>query len=394
MGLIKRQIQGRVEKAVSQGKSILLLGPRQTGKTTLMNQIPSDLTVSFIQPRVRLKYEVDPSALADEIAVLAEAHHSQPLVIIDEVQKVPSIMDVAQDLIDRKVAQFILTGSSARKLKHGPDINLLPGRVLPLHMDPLSISEIPSELLKLEDLLLYGSLPHVVLTKSKPEKEELLDAYVSTYLEEEIRAEAVVRNLGNFARFLELAASESGYTTNQSKLSQAIGVAHTTIAGYYQILDDCLIAERIEPLTKSKTRSKLSKTQKYIFFDLGLRRLAAREGVRLPLKHKGHLFEQFIMLELIKQSRLHTSRIKIKYWHDPGGPEVDCVIDTTDQLIPIEVKYTDSPSKADAKHLLTFLSEYEEADKAYVVCRVTRKRKLFDTVYAIPWQSVDDLIDQ
>lgn len=388
MTYIERAVQKRLTNAVEGQKNILLLGPRQTGKTTLIGQIQADLTISFIQPRIRLKYEVDPSILSDEITPLAEDKKGKPLIVIDEVQKVPLIMDVAQDLIDRDISQFILTGSSARKLKRGKNINLLPGRVIPFHMDALSITEIPSKYLKLDDLLIYGSLPKVLLTKSSREKEELLDAYVSTYLEEEIRAEAIVRNLANFARFLELAASESGYATNHSKLSQIIGVAHTTIASYYQILEDCLITERLEPLTESKTRHKLSKTQKYILFDLGVRRIAAREGARVPLKYKGHLFEQFVILELIKQSRLHQDRIKIKYWHDSDGPEVDCVIDAPDKLIPIEIKYTERPTITDAKHLITFLDEYESAEKAYIVCRGARKMKLTDRIYAIPWQDL------
>jgi len=263
-------------------------------------------------------------------------------------------MDVIQDLIDRKIAQFLLTGSSARKLKRGDNVNLLPGRIIPLRMDTLTYDEMPSAKIKLNDLLIYGSLPQVLLSKTFDEKEELLDSYVSIYLEEEIRSEAIVRNLANFARFLELAASESGYAVNYSKLSQQIGVAHTTIADYYQILEDCLVVERIEPLTKSKTRHKLSKTQKYIFFDLGLRRFAAREGRRLPIKYMGHLFEQFVALELIKYSRFQKARIQIRYWRDPDGPEVDWVIDHPDKLIPIEVKYTDKPNVDDAKHLKTF----------------------------------------
>ena len=392
MKLIKRTIEQRLETSVNDGKSILLLGPRQTGKTTLINQLDSSLMVSFIQARTRLRYERDPEILTDEVLVLAESQVQKPLVLIDEVQKVPAIMDVAQDLIDRDIAQFVLTGSSARKLKRGDNVNLLPGRVLPLYMDPLSIEEIPVSRLKLDNLLYYGSLPHVLLTDSPEEKEELLDSYVSIYLEEEVRAEAIVRNLANFSRFLELAASESGYVTNQSKLSQVIGVAHTTIASYYQILEDCLVAERIEPLTESKTRHRLSKTQKYIMFDLGVRRLAAREGLSVPEKYKGHLFEQFVILELIRKARCISGRHRIKYWHDPGGPEVDCIIDSPDALVPVEIKLTARPTLNDAKHLITFLAEYEHAENAYIICTASRKMKLADRVYALPWQELTTII--
>lgn len=394
MVYLNRAINTQITDTLAQGRSILLLGPRQTGKTTLMNHIDADLlTISFIDPRTRLRYEIDPSALSDEIAALAEQHPSKPVVIIDEVQKVPDIMDVAQSLIDRDLAQLILTGSSARKLRHGKHINLLPGRVIPLHMDTLSISEIPASQLNLEHLLFYGSLPQILLAASEDEKETLLEAYVSIYLEEEVRAEALVRNLAGFARFLSLAASESGYITNQTKLSQRIGVAHTTIASYYKILEDCLIVERIEPVIHSKTRHRLNKTQKHIFFDLGVRRLAANEGLRISPKEKGHVFEQFITLELLKLARLQARRTKIKYWHDPGGPEVDCVIETPERLIPVEVKLTDRPTLADAKHVNLFLSEYDEASVGYIICQAPQRMKLTDNIYALPWQQLMEVFN-
>lgn len=388
MDYIKRHISLKVDAILSKGKSILLLGPRQTGKTTLLQQKICDLYVSFIQPRDRLRYELDPGILVDEVRAIAETTSKKPLIIVDEVQKIPIIMDVVQGLIDSNVAQFILTGSSARKLKRGNHINLLPGRVIPLHMSPLSLDELLSSQLKLQELLIYGSLPEIVMTKTTQDKEELLQAYVTLYLEEEVRSEALVRNLPNFARFLELAASESGQTVNYSKLSQRVGVAHTTVTEYYQILEDCLIAERIEPLIKSKTRHRLTKSQKYIFFDLGLRRVAANEGIRLPLKQMGHLFEQFVGLELLKQTQRATQWCTVKFWSDTGGPEIDWLIQTTDAFIPIEVKYTDKPSLNDAKHLVTFLNEYSEATIAYVICQVPRKMKLADQIYAIPWQEI------
>ena len=388
---INRKISSQLDAILKKEKSVLLLGARQTGKTTLLKQRPCDFNVSFIQPRERLRYELDPSSLADEILVVAEKTNRKPLVIVDEVQKVPAIMDVVQGLIDDNVAQFILTGSSARKLKHGAHINLLPGRLIPLRLSPLSFDEIPSLDNALPELLIYGALPEIITMPSPEDKEILLDAYVTLYLEEEIRTEAIVRNVANFARFLELAASESGQVVNYSKLSQVIGVAHTTIAEYYQILEDCLISERIEPLITSKTRHKLSKSNKFLLFDMGLRRLAAKEGEKLSNERMGQLFEQLIGLELVKQAQFCAKKISIKYWRDTDGPEVDWVIDKQDHYIPLEVKYTSNPSQSDIKHLKTFLNEYDNTELAYVVCQIPRKRKLFDRIYAIPWQDVPDL---
>ena len=394
MVYINRAIQPKIEHALSIGKSILLLGPRQTGKTTLLKHIKSDLTITFINPSVRQRYEKAPHLLIQELKTLANhTINRKPLVIIDEVQKVPAIMDVVQLLIDDEIAQFILTGSSARKLKRNKDINLLPGRVIVFTMDAFSINELPESFDDLNHFLIYGSLPGVINTELIEDKEALLHSYVTTYLEEEIRAEALVRNLGNFARFLELAAAESGMTVNYSKLSQTIGVAHTTISEYYQILEDCLIAIRIEPFLKSSTRTKLSKSNKYLFFDLGVRRLAANEGTQFSNTVLGRLFEQFIGLELIKLARLQSQRVSVHYWRDLDGAEVDWLLKINNKLVPIEVKFTDIPKPADIKHLKVFLSEYEEAYQGYVICRVPRPIQLADNILALPWQQLTHIFN-
>lgn len=389
MTYIPRVIQSKIEYYLAQDRSILVFGPRQTGKTTLLEQFDAAFKLSLIQPRIRQRYERDPSLLADEIEALGN-HPSIPLVIIDEVQKIPQIMDVVQDLIDRKIAKFILTGSSARKLKHPLYINLLPGRVIVMHLDPFRLSEIEDIHGSIEELITNGSLPAIFLSPDLQEREDLLASYVTTYLEEEVRAEALVRNLSHFSRFLELAAIESGNIINYSKISQDIGIAHSTVAAYYQILEDCLIIERIEPLTKSKNRKKLTKSPKFLFFDMGVRRVAAQEGSKLPIEYMGRLFEQFIGLEIIRKLRTFPSS-RILYWRDPDGPEVDWVIRHSNELIPIEVKWTDSPTLDDTKHLKIFLQEYQEAKNGYVICRTPRKLKLAENMIALPWEEITNL---
>lgn len=390
MTYLKRTIAPRLQATLDRDKNVLLLGPRQTGKTTLTDHIQANRTVTFVDPRERLRYEKNPGVLIDEINALA-AEHQNPTVIIDEVQKVPAIMDAVQYLIDKKIAKFILTGSSARKLKRDGDVNLLPGRVIPIYLDALMLNELPECSLNITDLLLYGSLPEIILTEQKKYKEELLDAYVITYLEEEIRMESVVRNLAAFAQFLELAAGEAGYVMNMSKLSQKIGVANTTIESYFHILEDCLIVEKIEPITTSKKRHRLNKANKYLFYDLGVRRVAAREGVAPPQKYWGHLFEQFVGIELVRVAKLQSSRCRLRHWKDANGPEVDWVVETPDAYIPIEVKWDDAPSLQDARHLQTFIDEYEKAACGYIVCQTPRRMKLSDQIMAIPWQEMHDI---
>lgn len=391
MKYIPRQIEPLLAGSLRRNKSVLLLGPRQTGKTTLLGQFQGALSLSLVRPEVRQRYEGKPSLLSGEVEALESTKAPVlPLVLVDEVQKVPELLNVVQDLVDRKVANFILTGSSARSLRRRSQVNLLPGRVVSLRLDPLTIREAPER--RLSDWLLYGALPGIVPVKDPQDLERDLASYVTTYLEEEVRAEAIVRNLGPFVRFLEYAASESGQLVNFRRLSQEIGVSHTTIASYYQILEDCLIAERIEPLTASKTRRKLTRAQKYLFFDLGVRRVAAHEGAQLPRDILGHLFEQFIGLELVRSARLATQRIQIRFWRDPDGPEVDWVIEQAHHYTPIEAKWTSSPSHKDVRHLKVFLNEYPSAPAAYLVCQVPRKVRLDEKITAIPWQQTDELI--
>lgn len=386
MEYINRLIQDQIHQTLERNKSLLLLGPRQTGKTTLIKNIPSDLFISFIKPETRLRYEKNPSLLEQEISAL---NITVPLIILDEVQKIPIIMDIVQDLIDNNKAQFILTGSSARKLKHNNQINLLPGRLVKIDITPFLNTEFEQSL---EQHLLFGSLPGIALLSNHSFKTQDLNSYVTTYLEEEIRSEAVVRNLGSFARFLEYAASDSGRIINFRKLSQEIGVAHTTIASYFEILEDCLIIDRVQPITQSQTRSKLSKTNKYLFFDLGVRRFTAREGEQLPLEIMGHLFEQFVGLELLRFTKISTNQTQIKYWRDNNGPEIDWVIDHNHHYTPIEVKYTDSPSKRDAKHLKTFLKEYAPQTKqGYIICRTPRPLQIEENIKAVSWKDIPNL---
>ncbi len=389
MVYIDRAIEAAITKALSRGKSVLLLGPRQTGKTTLVKRQVHDLHINFITPGVRQRFEQDPNLLAGELEALKTKIQGPPRVILDEVQKVPEILDVVQDLIDRDVASFILTGSSARKLRQQGQANLLPGRVVSLRLDALCLDEVDG--IALESLLLDGSLPGMIAVKDPDDRETDLASYVTTYLEEEVRAEALVRKLGPFARFLEYAAADSGRLINAHKLSQEIGVSHPTIQSYFQILEDCLIIERLDPVTRSQTRKKLIRGQKYLFFDLGVRRLAAREGRHLPRESMGHLFEQFIGLELLRIARSRYPQHRLRFWRDPDGPEVDWILDTPDGYVPVEVKWTDKPTINDARHIHVFLEEYPGTKIGYILCQAPRPIQLSATVLALPWQEIQQV---
>lgn len=381
----RRKLLPILKGQLARGKSVLLLGPRQTGKTTLLSELKPALAVSLISVRDRIRYEKDPELLADEIAEL-NSKKSVPLVVLDEIQKVPALMDVAQMLIDQKKAQMVLTGSSARKLRRGGAINLLPGRVVGLRLDPLIQEEIGKR--KIEDNLGFGTLPAIAKELDTSNLERDLRSYVETYLDEEVREETLVRNIGQFARFLELAALESGRITNFSKIAADVGVSPLTIQSHYEILEDCLIVERVSPITKSTTRKKLTKADKYLFFDLGVRRLACDESMKPTPERMGELFEQFVGLELIRLCRLFAPSMRLKFWRDPDGPEVDWVLDQNETFLPIEVKWSTKPTARDARHLEVFLDEYK-GKRGYIVCRTPRPFRISDRVTAIPWQALD-----
>ena len=213
-------------------------------------------------------------------------------------------------------------------------------------------------------------------------------------LEEEVRAEALVRNLGMFSRFLQLAALEAGNISHFRGLAQELGVPHTTVAGYYEILEDCLIAERVEPLSESRTRKKLTKSPRYLFFDLGVRRAAAEESAHLPTRVMGALFEQFVGLELLRAARQAGAPLHLRFWRDPDGPEADWVLVSESRWLPVEVKWSDAPAAREARHLETFLSEYPKAKEAVVVCRTPKPFKLGAKVTAVPWQEIPTLIER
>ena len=279
-----------ISNVIKKKYSCLILGPRQVGKSTMVNECLKDAknTITYLlqDPSLRIEIERDPSRIINQIRAVKK----NPCVFIDEAQKVPPLFDSMQVLIDSKDAHFILTGSSARKLKrHG--VNLLPGRIKLYHLDPLLWGELGlikecavKELsivninhnvnYSFEDALIYGSLPGIVRLPQK-DRSDFLRAYAEIYLEEEIRAEAISRKIGAFSRFLELAAAESGTSPNLLKLSNESGVSQPAVKEFYNILEDTLVVERVDPFLK-RARKRILSSSRYYFFDLGVRNVLAR----------------------------------------------------------------------------------------------------------------------
>ena len=388
---IQRKIKLQIDRALKRGKSVLLLGARQTGKTTLIKQFKVTKAINLMIPSIRRQYSADPDRIIREIKGLRGASKAVPLISIDEIQLVPDLLNACQYLIDENLAQFILTGSSARKIRAQVELNLLPGRVVYLRLDPLTLDEFVPK--NLADELYYGALPGIVGVKKKSDKTTDLHSYVETYLEEEIRKETQLRNITAFSKFLSIAAAEAGNIINYSAIANLCGVSSVTVQAYYEVLVDCLICDRIIPFTESVKRARLTRSPRYLFFDLGVRRIAANEGEALGLTAEGRIFEQFVGTHLLRLIRSRQIRADLLFWKDPAGPEVDFVLKKGSKLIPIEVKLTASPRPADAKHLFTFRSEYGHTQTAYVICQTEERQKLGDGVVAIHWRDMAEVLD-
>jgi predicted AAA+ superfamily ATPase len=357
------------------------------GKSTLLGQLKPALYINLSVTSERLKYERNPSQILEEIDSITSKNK---LLIIDEIQKVPELLDDLQVALDRKKIQCVLTGSSARKLRSAKT-NLLPGRLIGLQMDSISFKEqLPK---KIEDVLIFGQLPRSITEKSIELRNTDLNSYVEIYLDEEVRQEALVRNIGLFNRFLELAALESGRILNYSKISKELGPTVATITTYFQILKDCLIIDFIDPITKSSTRKKLTKSPKTLFFDMGVRRFAAKEGEKLGAVRLGEIFEQQIGLECLKFTR-NQERHSLHFWRDPSGPEVDWIVKKNEELLPIEVKWSENPDQSDTQHMSLFCGEYKNSLPGIVICRSSRKRKLKNGMTILPWQDLWEELDR
>lgn len=384
MEFINRLLAHAIPRVLSEDKSILLLGPQQSGKTSLLNRyLSTDLSYNFLDAAVRQNFEQNPDALIQAIKAYQKlARQNRSIIVrIDGVEKIPAIVDNIQYAIDNKLAKFIVSSSSVRKLKP------ITWPVIELRMDALNLDELKERKPELNDLLLYGSLPAIIVHADNESKESLLMAYVKQYLEE-VRNEALVRNLANFSKFLKYAAMGSGEAANVSYLSKEVGVARPTINEYYQICEDTLMAERIDPLIHTRFGRRLSKTPKYLIFDLGVRRIAAGEGTIIPEKYHNDLFKQFVGLELLKLLRAIAPAAKLCYWKDHNGPEIDYVIEYYGRHIPIEVKYSHKPTLADAKHLRVFQEEYPCMSPALIICRVERAVKISEDILAIHWREL------
>ncbi len=316
-------------------RSFFLFGPRGTGKTTwLRANFPTARWFDLVRDRDVLRLQRDPDLFRQEV----EALPNGSWVVVDEIQRAPTLLGDIQDLISRQGAsyKFALTGSSARKLRR-PDVNLLPSRLVNRHFFPLTAAELGKDF-SIETALKYGTLPAVATETNNAGRIDLLDSYVENYLAQEIRAEALVKRLDSFTRFLDVAAIANGQVTNTSALSRDAAVARPTVQGYFEILVDTLIGVFL-PAWRPRAKVKETLHPKFYFFDTGVvRALSGRSREPLDPSERGTLLETYILHELRAFQNRAAIGGQLAFWRTPSGTEVDFVWHRGSKAVGIEVK--------------------------------------------------------
>lgn len=369
--------------------SVFLFGPRGTGKTALIGQafqhVTNALRIDLLQGRDYQRYLTAPHKLGDELRQRLHNSTETLVVAIDEVQKIPALLDEVHSLIEEFKGKilFLLSGSSARKLRRG-GANLLAGRAISCYLHPLHISELQ---LNLNKSLQFGTLPAIYLGPDELAV-PTLESYVSTYLREEVQQESLVRAIDQFSRFLEFAGQLNGEPVNFSKLGKQVGIAGKTAHEYFSILVDTLIVIQLPGWSES-VKKQLLAAPKYYFFDTGV--LNTINGyLRVDLRESsflyGRLFETFVISQLSATNDYQSLGYKFFYWRDKNGREVDLVLarNVTKPLAAIEIKSAASPTAQDCPGFMPFAEDYPEIPQ---ICVCTTPRAYRDGhVLFLPWE--------
>lgn len=328
-----------------------------------------------------MKYSKSPSLFRGE--ALEKVHKEKIRTIcIDEVQRVPVLLNEVQALMAQVSCQFILTGSSARKLKRG-GANLLAGRAAVRHLFPLLREEIGGDF-RLGEALRFGTLP-ALLEKDEEEKIDTLSAYANTYLREEIQAEGIVRNLGGFSRFLDLAASQSGELLSFSAVARECQLPTRTVQSYYEILEDTLLGFRLEPWRKS-LRKRLVAHPKFYLFDLGVTNAINQRLRGVPdAELRGRLFEQFLVLETYRTLHYCKSESRLFFWQTNHGAEVDLLIERHGKIVAaFEIKASSRISGSHLSGIRAFREQHSKTPCA-IVCTTEHPYEM-EGVRVLPWE--------
>lgn len=364
--------------------SFFVFGPRGTGKTTFLKKFFADdkkIWIDLLDPSVEDIYSRQPNILGQQIeAKLGKVEW----VVIDEVQKIPKLLNLVHKYIEEYDIKFALTGSSARKLKKGA-ANLLAGRAFMNYLFPLTHGEI-GEKFDLMQALQWGTLPKAELLKSSDEKKSFLDAYALTYLKEEIWAEHIIRDLDPFRKFLEIAAQMNGEILNYSSIGRDVGADTKTIQSYFEILEDTLIGFLLEPFHMS-IRKRQRKNPKFYFFDTGVVRALDKTLLQPLLPNTfsfGKAFEHFVIIEAYRLNIYNKRDYIFSYLRTKEDAEIDLIIERKGMPTAlVEIKSSDSVDERHTRTLELFLKDFKNA-QGYCLSRDPMHKKI-GNVYSLPW---------
>lgn len=334
--------------------SFFLFGPRGTGKSLWLRRcFPSSIYLDLLAPEVFRAYAASPERLES----LIEGNPGQTDVIIDEVQKVPALLDLAHKMVERnKALRFVLTGSSSRKLKRS-GVDLLGGRAVVKTLHPFMAAELGKDF-KLETALDQGLLPVVW---GSQDVRGTLNAYIDLYLREEVKMEGLVRNIGAFSRFLEAISFSQGAVLSLSTIARECEVERKTVEGYLSVLEDLLLAFRL-PVFAKKAKRHLAQHPKFFFFDVGVfQTLRPRGALDSPQTISGGILEGLVGQHLRAYQAYHHEKIDLSYWRTKSGVEVDFIVYGQNAFVALEVKSARNVHATDLNGLLSFKADYPQA---------------------------------
>jgi len=374
--LIARQASAIITESK---KSILLLGPRQTGKSTLIASLNPDLSINLARESTFLEFAADPTLLDTQIKALRPKS-----IFIDEVQRLPSLLNTTQALLDetRGTLRFYLTGSSARKLRRGR-ANLLPGRIITMELGPLLESELGNAF-DLSTSLSVGTLPGIITDENTRERERVLTSYAGTYLKEEIQAEALTRDLEGFARFLRYCAAASGQYLDMTRLATEAQIKRASAIRFFEILEDTLLAFRCNAFAKSERR-RLIQHPRFFLFDNGVLN-GILGNFRVSDDRKGMLFEHFVITQVYHTAKALGGDIRLSNYRTEHGAEVDLIIERSDgETIAVECKSGNTVGSTDLEGFQSFASFFKKPHRKIVIYGGTTPRRI-DEVDILPCQ--------
>ena len=350
-------------------RSCFLFGPRQTGKSTLVRHQLADVrTYNLLDPTLFIRLSRNPALIREALAPQTE------IIVIDEIQKMPALLNEVQLMIEEHGVRFFLTGSSARTLRR-KGVNLLGGRARSRVLHPFVSAELGDHF-RLERALEFGLLPSVYFSDAPAED---LAAYSGDYLKQEVAAEALVRNIGAFSRFLEVAALSHGRMINFSQIASDAQVPASTVREYYGILEDTFIAHEVPAYTETRKRKAVS-TSKYYLFDIGLaRHLQGRRGLPLGTAEYGEAFESFVLQEIKGFCDYHLLDPP-RYWRSKSQFEVDFVVGE----LAVEVKAKKAVSHRDLRGLRALREENRLSH--YVLVSLEPMARRVDGIDILPWR--------